>query len=240
MEDFYQNVFWSIFSILGQIMFYLLIGYIWIHIKLYLDVWLGHLPTDFHNGLTQCSTFDDKLDMASCFMNQLLEHKWLLSNWMLTWPISAVYTLSRDPLQLITDVAFEWSKERYVYIITSALSADTSDIHIGFIFLYFFGYLFMGYIWTHIKLFVDVWQGSLPKRLDEHACAVYNGDKNYWSFVIEIKWLIMSWTIMWPFSLVYTLLRHPMRIMAEFIYKLSQKKYVAITDKAMEMRFKEE
>jgi hypothetical protein len=250
-DDFRNDLFWSIFSLIGNLLFYLFIGYLWSLAKLYLDVWQGHLPTELMSQIRVCVSTKGE---PGCVLQFLFAMKWNIIRWMMAWPVSMAYTLSRDPLRIITDVIFDWSRQRYYVIITSALAAHDASTNATFnpadpssvgaadwyILAWWSGsvtaYLVIGYAWTHLKLFVDVWQGTLPQSLDDEVRQVYQGDKNYWQFVVKIKWLVLTWLITWPLSIVYTLLRHPVRILAETIYKLSQRKYMWLVRKGMEAR----
>jgi hypothetical protein len=237
-----DDLFWGIVSALGNLAFYLFIGYVWTHAKLYLDVWQGYIPIK-EGGILEACLSDDGPD--GCFVSFLLNIKWLIVRWMLTWPISMVYTLTRDPFRIATDLAFEWSKRRYLYIIKHAMAAmplvsgsdtDGSAWILALFAAYIIGYLLIGYAWTHVKLFIDVWQGRLPRKLDEQLRRIYAQKGSYWSFVVDSKWFIMRWVFTWPFSVVHTIMRDPLRILSMAVYKLSQRKYVAITAKAMEWR----
>lgn len=240
-EDFRNDLFWSIFGLIGNLIFYLFIGYFWSLTKLYLDIWQGHLDPELIAKIRTCISTDGK---EGCVFSFLSEMKWFIVSWMVTWPVSVAYTISRDPFRVITDFIFEISRRRYLSIITAALyahdSTDIQDTDLLTIILYIFGYFVIGFIWSHLKLFIDVWQKSLPPSLEEEVRNVYRGDKNYWNFALSIKWLVIQWLITWPFSIVYTILRHPVRILADFVYKLSQRKYVWIISKAMEAREKKE
>lgn len=236
-EDFRNDLFWSIFRLIGNLIFYLFIGYLWSMAKLYLDIWQGHLNEELMSKIRVCISDQGQ---AGCVFSILSELKWCIVQWMVTWPVSIAYTISRDPFRVITDFIFEASRKRYLYIITSAMHArDSTEIQDTDLLswaLYFIGYMSIGYVWSHIKLFVDIWQKSLPPSLEQQARAVYAGDRNYWDFALQIKWLIIEWMITWPFSIVVTTLRHPVRIFADLIFRLSQSKYVWIIGKAMEAR----
>lgn len=238
-EDFRNDLFWSIFGLVGNLIFYLFIGYLWSLAKLYLDILQGHLDPLLISKIRTCISEQGE---AGCVFSFLSEMKWCIVQWMVTWPVSIAYTITRDPFKLITDVIFEMSRKRYLAIISAALYAhdnyELEEPNILYWILYFIGYITIGYIWTHLKLFIDVWQQSLPKSLENKIKLVYNGDKNYWNFALEIKWLVLQWLITWPFSILYTILRHPVRILADFVYRISQKKYVWIISKAMETREK--
>lgn len=228
-KDFRNDLFWSIFGLIGNLIFYLIIGYFWSLAKLYLDIWQGHLDADLTLKIRECVKSED-----SCVFTLLAEMKWFIVQWMLTWPVSIAYTISRDPFKVLTDFIFEISKRRYFYIINSAISAHDGNIGEAsplYILLFIFLYIFVGYVWSHLKLFIDVWQSALPHSLEKEL-----KERNYFIFVISIKWLVLQWIITWPFSIIYTILRHPVRIIADFIYKLSQKKYAWIVAKAIESR----
>ncbi len=268
-EDFRTDLFWSIFSLFGNLLFYLFLGYCWSMAKLYLDVWQGHLDPTLMSKIRMCVSDAGK---PGCVVSFMFEIKWKIVHWLTTWPISMAYTISRDPLRIMTDLIFEWSRQRYLAIITAALRAHDSSasylaahppletsgrqfpdgsIGIGaplhtsasdewlllaYTAAYIVGYILVGFIWSHVKLFIDVWQGTLPPSLDQEVRSVYAGNKNYWSFVAKIKWLVLTWLVTWPLSIAYTILRHPFRILFEFIYKLQQRKLVWIVNKAMETR----
>lgn len=246
-DDFKSDMFWSVFSLLGNVLFYLFLGYCWSMVKLYLDVWQGHLDPALINRIRTCVGTDE----TGCVIPLLLEMKWMIVRWMTTWPVSLAYTLSRDPLHIVTELIYTWSRQRYFAIMASAIKAhdlassssetpETSWAAVLVWFAYVFGYFVIGYAWTHAKLFIDVWQGALPASLDARVRDVYERKASYWEFVKQIKWLVTQWMLTWPLSIVYTLLRHPLRIVVDFIYELSQRKYAWIIGKAMETRMKKE
>jgi hypothetical protein len=72
--------------------------------------------------------------------------------------------------------------------------------------------------------------------LDAQVRAVYERKDSYWDFVKQIKWHVTQWMLTWPLSIVYTLLRHPLRIVVDFVYQLSHRKYMWIVGKAMDTR----
>jgi len=234
-EDFRDNLFWGILGTVGNLVLYVLIGHAWSYVKLYIDISQRHLSEPLMAELTKCGD-------AECFFQFLLSSKLLLAQWTLTWPMSMLYTLTRDPLTIFTNLLFKWSQERYVWIIQSALgtSSDSNEWTLLWFLGTVVGFFAIGYFWTHVKLFLEVWQGTLPKKLDEQVRAVYANKESYWQFIVDIKWLVMRWMLTWPFSVLYTLFRHPFRMLAEFVYELSQRKYAWITKKAMKLRNKKE
>lgn len=243
-EDFRNDLFWSILGLLGNFVFYLFIGYGWSMAKLYIDVYRGHLPVPLMLSIQTCLGETGK---PGCIVDVLFQLKWHIVGWMTMWPISVAYTLSRDPLRIITDLIFEWSKRRYRLILVAALAAHNGSIAgteeaAGLLYyaVFLVSYFVIGYVWTHFKLFIDVWQGSLPPSLDSKVRSVYAGDKNYFQFALEIKWLVMMWILTWPLSIIYTLTRHPFRMLADFVYRLSVRKYGWIIGKAMDLREKKE
>lgn len=242
-DEFKNNLFWNLFGLLGNVAFYLFIGYCWSMIKLYVEIWQGHVAPVVMNQIRTCISDEGT---NGCVYDVLLKFKWDIVRWMTTWPVSMFYTLSRDPLRIFTDAIFMWSERRYMRIITAAVQAfdHTSGSSDSSVLLWTVAtiviYLALGYLWTHIKLFVDVWQQALPPSMEEEIRAVYAGDKNYWHFVRRIKWLVIQWLVTWPFSVVYTIFKHPVRILADFIYRLSHRKYMWIVGKAMETREKTE
>ena len=249
-EDFRSDLFWNAFSLVGYLIFYLILGLVWSFAKLYLDVWQGHMPAAQMKVIVAC--FEDT-GREGCVMDILLSMKWDLMRSMLAAPISFAYTLSRDPLRLLSNVIFDTFMSTYASILQQAVAAYKVRISgeivsnkaaswsaLGYSAGVFFVYLVIGYAWTHIKLFVDVLYATLPRSLDEEVRGVWNGDKNYWNFIKKIKYLVVSWVLFWPISILYTLLRHPIKILVDFIYRLSQRKYIWIVNKAMESRMKQD
>lgn len=151
-----------------------------------------------------------------------------------------------DPINILGELLIKWSKARYLRIISSALlmsdQAGPEDKEIFLLrwLVYAVGWLIIGYIWTHIKLFLEVWKGTLPRSLDEDVRAVYARKESYLNFVVRIKWLVLEWMFTWPISMLFTLVQHPFRIVADFVYDISRRKYMWIVDKAMRLRQKEE
>lgn len=243
-DDFKNDLFWNIFSLFGNLVFYLFLGNCWCMLKLYLDIWRGHMDPILMDRIRTCVTTDE----VGCVIPLFMDMKWMIVRWMTTWPINLVYTLSRDPLQIITDLIYTWSRQRYFTIMASAVRAyDVTQLSNGgattwsdvaVFSAYILIYLVLGYAWTHVKLFIDVWQGALPASLDAQVRDVYNKQTSYWEFVKKIKWHVTQWLLTWPLSIIYTLIRHPLRILADFVYELSQRKYVWIVGKAMNARMK--
>lgn len=247
-DDFRNDLFWNVFSLLGNVVFYLFLGVLWAGAKLFLDIWQGHLNAELFARIRTCALTEQE----ACAIPLLFDMKYMIIQWITTWPASLAYTLSRDPLHIITELLFSWSRQRYFAIMVSAIKAhDMSNSSLdnnggaswttlAVWFSYLLAYFVIGYAWTHIKLFIDVWQGALPPSLDSKVRDVYERKASYWDFVKQIKWLVTQWMLTWPLSIVYTLLRHPLRILVDFIYELSQRKYAWIVGKAMETRMKKE
>jgi hypothetical protein len=261
-DDFKTQLFWSIFSLCGHVIFYLFCGSLWSGAKVYLDLWQKHMDPYWVDRIRQCThgvvavganasataAAADAAD-APCVGPLLFDMKWMMVRWMTTWPVSMAYTLTRDPLNILTDLIYRSLRHRYFTIMVSGLAAlDSENQHVApaswtgilTIFAYIFGYLAIGYAWTHVKLFFEIWQGALPASLDAQVRDVYARKSSYWEFVMQIKWHVTMWMLTWPISMVYTVLRHPLRILADFIYQLSVRKYVWIVSKAMDIRMKQD
>ncbi len=235
-EDFSNELFWNILGLLGSVFVYIFIGHLWSYAKLYVDLWQRHLDPSMITKFRTCASTPVG---DGCMIPLLLEMKWHIVHSTLTWPVSMIHTLSRDPLRIMLDMLFEASRARYMAVIRSALDTSISEQNSSssWVLLWWFGtifgYLIIGYAYTHLKLFFDVWQGTLPKNVDEQVRAVYAGNKNYFAFVVGIKWLVMKWMFTWPISLIYTLFRHPLRLLSDFVYQLSTRKYAWLVNKAM-------
>lgn len=250
-DDFKNDLFWNILSLVGHLVFYLFLGYVWSMLKLYLDIWQGHLEPALLERIRNCTTSEQNI---SCVVPLLLDMKLMIVRYMTTWPISVFYTLTRDPLRIFTDLLYHWSRQRWVAIMAMAIQAHDLQNNVDALsstttaswqtllmwFAYVLGYVVIGYAWTHVKLFVDVWQGALPPSLDAQVRSVWERKDSYWEFVKQIKWLVAQWMITWPISIVYTITRHPLKILVDFVYQLSQKKFVWIVGKAMEARMKKD
>lgn len=199
-EDFRSDLFWGVIGTLGHLVLYIVIGHVWSYVKLYVDISQRHLSEPLMAQVSACND-------GECVLKFVWSIKLLIAQWTLTWPMSVLYTLTRDPLTIFTNLLFKWSQARYTWIIQSALGrSSTSD---EWALLWFLGgavaYFLAGYVWTHIKLFIEVWQGTLPKKLDTQVRAVYDNQASYWNFILDIKWLVMRWMLTWPFSFMYPL-----------------------------------
>lgn len=250
-EDFQANIVWNLFGLLGNLIFYLFIGAIVASAKLYIDYRQAHLPVAILKSIETClskGNIDDP-----CTVAVLGQIRWHVIRWITVWPLSLAYTISRDPLNIATDFIWTQSKRRYLGILLLAVqhSSDataTSGGHGGMSWwtpiswlLFIVLYLVIGHLWSHVKLFIDVWQAALPKsaqdQVDQAAQAgEADKDQQVLALVIRLKKLVVSWNILWPFSIVYTLLRHPLRILADLVYSLSLKSYVWIMKRGMEWR----
>lgn len=246
-DDFKNDLFWNILTLLGNFVLYLFCGYIWSMAKLYIDIRQGHLDPTLITRIRECVS----TDQTGCIIPLLMDMKWMIVRWMTTWPISLVRTLLRDPFNITIDFIYTSSLRRYYAIMGSAIGAldmhdslstdaATSWSTVVIYLAYVVGYFAIGYVWTHVKLFVDVWQGALPLSLDQQVRDAYDRKIGYWAFVKQIKWHVTSWMIVWPFSIFYTLLRHPLRILVDFVYELSQRKLAWIVEKAMFWRMKKD
>ncbi len=73
------------------------------------------------NDIRNCLSADKAT--PGCFYDFFGKIKWYIVKWILTWPFSLAYTLSRDPLKIATDTIVRLSEQRYIAIIQSALFA---------------------------------------------------------------------------------------------------------------------
>jgi hypothetical protein len=226
--EFRANLFWSILRLIGNFAFYLFLGYLWSLVKLYLDVWQGHLPAAQIAQMKHCVS---AAGQPGCIIDIILTLKWNIVQWMITWPVSMTYSLCRDPVRIVTDLLFEWSQKRYAAIISAALSADSVNELSWWWLVYIVAYIAVGWIWTHFKLYIDVWCGDLyAAELDQ--ISANNG--SYVDFVrLRIRAIVSQWLISWPFSLIYTILRKPVRIAFDLVYDMSIKTYAMIIETAM-------
>ena len=240
-EDFRNDLFWNIFSMVGNIVFYLFLGTVWALLKWYLVFRAGELPNQAL--LDACIAPGGEV---GCFTPLLWENRLLISQWITSFPFSIARTIFKDPLRIAVELILSLSERNYMRLAQMALAArsggtEAATWHDLVYYLVFFScYFGAGFVWVHAKLFIDVWQGALPKKLDQEVRDVYHNNKSYWEFVRHIKWLVVWWLLVWPFSLVHTCLRHPFRILTNFLYRLSQGNLIKVTIKAMDWRAQEE
>jgi hypothetical protein len=236
-QDFRNDLFWSLLKLALNVVIYIVAGHLWSYAKLYIDIRQGHFVMS--KEFRECFGADG---VNGCIIQELLKLKWTLGHITLTWPISMAYTLSRDPVNIFVEELQRRSYHHYYAVVHSALESsintNTPAIDFQWWAIAFAAYFVTGYIWMHIKLFVDVWQRTLPASLEEKVMAVYNGDKSYVSVVASCKWLVLEWMITWPVSAFYTLLRHPFRILADVIYNFSVRRLAWIIGKGVELREK--
>ncbi len=95
---------------------YLVLGFIWSFIKLFLFVWRGHLGKVEHNMLMQCV----KEGGDECFWSLLLHLKWTIFGWVTYWPVNIVFTALKDPLNIVFDFGFNMCRMLYVRILRQA------------------------------------------------------------------------------------------------------------------------
>lgn len=229
-DEFRNDLFWSIFRLIFQVIAYILCGYAWSFAKLWLDLRNGHLTAskEFY-ACFMLDAFDSK-----CVTEQLLSYKAFIFQETLRLPISMAYTLSRDPAKMLMEEIYRHSAYSYYVVIHSALQQPEQVVHSNILFwwaLYGAGYLFIGYIWSHIKLFVDVQQQALPKTIESD---IGNAER----VVQMLKWVVFQWVITWPISLLLTLIRHPLRIAADLVYRASVAQMTWIVEKAKQLRIK--
>lgn len=215
-KNFRNQLFWSILGLGGKVLFYLLVGHFWSYLKLYIEISQGRLVVT-------------SLDVVSFYE----QHKWLLANWTIQWPASILYTVSKDPIHIITSTLERWSRERYMWIISNAMSSSGNTVSIWWLLSGIASYFACGFVWSHIKLFIDVWQNNMD---DDPQLVAMLEKKEYRDFYLAIKWTVLQWMFTWPFSALYNVIRYPMRIFAEFVYHLSERRYIWVTQKAVEMR----
>lgn len=249
-DDFKNDLFWSIFSMGGYLIGYLFAGSVYSISKLWWEISSGHLSAATIDQIRQCKLVaNTTAEAMTCTSPIFTENGWLLMRWMTTWPISLAHTIFDNPIHTLATLIYTSLRMRYIRVMFSAV--DALDAHltgaepitwsiVAIYFAYFFGYILIGYAWAHAKLFIDVWQGSFSPSLDQQVRDAYDRKIGYWAFVRQIKWHVTSWMIVWPFSIFYTLLRHPLRILVDFVYELSQRKLAWIVEKAMFWRMKKD
>ena len=102
--------------------------------------------------------------------------------------------------------------------------------------VYVAAYVLIGWIWSHVKLFIDISQKTLPPSLEREVGTQEARDDNYNSFLRKLKSLVFNWVIFWPVSLLETLFRHPLVFLWNSIYDFSRRKYAWIIQKALRAR----
>lgn len=231
-QDGQFDWFWYFFGLLGNLVYYLVLGLFWALLKIYIDIRTEEIDPQLISKFTACAKD------ASCILSNMPPLIPIIIENMMSWPLSIAYTITSDPLALIGRITY--GKMRYLFanIVIFALDDQRESPEFGIVvwFLIVIGYCVIGFGWSHLKLFIDVWQGTLPRYLDNELQSLYQKQQGYWSFIKRVKSFIIMWGMMWPFSMLYTVLRHPFKIVFDYLYELSKKKYHWIITKAMELR----
>jgi hypothetical protein len=234
--DFRNDLFWNIMSLIGRVLLYLFIGHLWSYVKFFINIWQGHASESLLTSLRAC-------EVHTCFTDILLTQKASIAHWTITWPMSMIHTMTRDPLRIVTDLLFHWSQQRMFHLARLAVTLHDNKSSDGYddataqlVLIYWIGsvvgYLFIGYLWAHLKLFIDVWRKALPPSVELDL----QNRQSYFSFVLKIKWLVTQWILTWPFSVLFTLFQHPLAILAEFIHRVSTRTYAWIVERAFSLR----
>ena len=84
----------SIWFIFLAIFLYAIIGVFWGHLKLYLDIRFNELPSPVARDLQNLP-----------YVEFVHKNLWLVVLWILTWPISVIFTLLKRPFALLCDLA---------------------------------------------------------------------------------------------------------------------------------------
>lgn len=224
---------WYFLGLLGNLVYFLLIGVGWSILKLYIDIRQGDIPKAVMAGFAGCNR---SIDCILANIPPLVPD--IVQN-IVSWPLSIAYTVTSDPLAIIGKFAYGNLRRHFANIVILALASNEGEaiLSVFWTVAFVFAYVLLGFLWSHAKLYIDVWQGCLPAHLDAELCALHERHQSYWSFIQKIKGFVVLWGLTWPFSLLHTLLRHPFRIVFDYIYEISKKKYHWIIQKAMELRF---
>lgn len=237
-EDFREGALRFALGTFSAVLQYCGTGFVWALAKLMFDRRLDRLPDRVTEALAVCDTADFGYTCYADIFQSLAYPEML--EWTLFWPFSAAFTLTRDPLRLAYEIAMQNSERAGVWILQAAAPTNRAGgaSALGWVMLGIAAYFLVGFLWTHAKLYWDVRYQNLPKRLDDIAVECYqsNDGSGFWPFVLAIKWLIMWWMIVWPFTFLSTILRNPIKEIAERLYEFSQRKYAWIAHKAMERR----
>ena len=225
---------WYFLGLLGNLVYYLVLGAVWAGFKLYIDIRQDAVPQAVKLALIQCP--DRNVDCILSTLPPLVPD--IVQN-MVSWPLSIAYTITSDPLAIIGKFAYGNLRRHFAYIVVLALANNDGEATLGIFWTLglVLAYIALGFAWSHAKLYIDVWQGCLPKHLDDELCNLRAKNQTYWVFIQKIKGFVVLWGLTWPFSMLHTLLRHPFRIVFEYIYEISKKKYHWIIQKALQMRF---
>lgn len=173
--------------------------------------------------------------LEKCLHEFVTEYEFVSHRWVLTWPMNILQALGNYPYIFFSGRIIEWSRNVYVLAIAIALKGGvriTSYWTWGFL----IAYPILGYGWTHLKLFLDVWQGALPKKEEERIIGIYERNESYLEFILDIKWKVLGWMLIWPISMVVTGFGLFLPSLADLIYKYSGRTYAKIVGKAMEWR----
>jgi hypothetical protein len=224
---------WYVLSLLGNLVYYLVLGVAWAICKLYIDIRQGAVPEAVLAGFAKCAgNLDCILSNIPPLVPEIVQN-------IVSWPMSIAYTITSDPLAIIGKFAYGNLRRHFAGVVVLALANNNGESILGIWWTVatILAYVAIGFLWSHAKLYIDVWQGCLPTHLDQELQNLYQRNQTYWAFIQKIKGFVVLWGLMWPFSILHTLLRHPLRIIFDYLYEISKKKYHWIIQKAMELRF---
>jgi len=103
-------------KMLVYLMIYIIIGFLWSFVKLFLVVWRNHLSEDELSSLLDCQNEASQ----DCYINFLYEIKWRIALWVTYWPVNILLTLCEDPLRIVFDIGFRWAQDILVKILKKA------------------------------------------------------------------------------------------------------------------------
>jgi hypothetical protein len=225
--DFRLEIVNRLFTLLVYILVYLSCGIVWSCCKLYIDIWQGQMSENVQILVMRCY---DVSGANGCGLGVLNLIKWDLTRSVTAFPISMVYTLSRDPLKLLNGFLYDLLFDTYVSIMMAAAQAHDqgnlkkeTPINLRRLILYIVLYPVIGYAWSHVKLYLDVRRQHIPKRLNDNDSS---------NFLHRIRNLLLQWIIFWPISVLHTLLRDPVALFCDFVLHISKRSYIFVIERA--------
>lgn len=238
-DDFQTDLFWGVIGIVFRVLFYLVGGVVWVVIKVKSKYLLGKYPDWVQISYENCTTLATEAEINHCKFNAVLP---LLVQWSFTWPMNILSVLKNRWLYVFVETLLSWGEAYFIRAFDGLFSSTTqvSSIHPLWALFWTVLYFVAGYAFTHLYLLISVWKGSLPKKLDDRVVGIWNNNESYWQFIVDIKWLVMRWLVTWPFEMLYIGMRHTLFPLLEWLYSLSVRKYVWLTELAMQWRTAEQ
>lgn len=110
-EEFRKDLLWTVLGLARNVVYYLFLGKLWSMVKLYIDISQGNVSESVMKEISTCWSAD--VVDGGCAFKVVNLLKWDIVQWTTLWPLSLLRTCLQDPLRILTDLIFDWSRKRY-------------------------------------------------------------------------------------------------------------------------------